>query len=416
MSVVIATGAPSSGETFLPEADDGYEPSLLRSACALPILGIGAYIVTSMFYVFPSGAPQPADVILLACIPIALLLSGLSIPYQPLIYVTLGLFVTWVTLVNVSWFLLQGDYLFLKKTSFYFYNSLVFVLVLMVGARDMRQLALVVRWACIAALIMEVLYLTLVHSHGGASQRATGSSNNPNQLAYWALLAMACMAIAKERVRLGFADLLGVVCGAYVIALSLSKAAFIAGSLLVATISITCGWRRGVWLVLAAIITLGLTLEVARGGLGAEITEMNFISHLEKRLSGIGEQKDDFLLHRGYIRLLRNPQYLVLGAGEGAFERLTDEAFDKEFHSTLGNVLMSYGILGLGILVGLLFLIFWYADITAVSCFVTIMIYGITHNGLRETLFWIFLALVFAQSIAARTPVAFVAPGTGRHA
>ena len=164
--------------------------------------------------------------------------------------------------------------------------------------------------------------------------------------------------------RLGFADLLGVVCGAYVIALSLSKAAFIAGSLLVATISITCGWRRGVWLVLAAIITLGLTLEVARGGLGAEITEMNFISHLEKRLSGIGEQKDDSLLHRGYIRLLRNPQYLVLGAGEGAFERLTDEAFDKEFHSTLGNVLMSYGILGLVILVGLFFLIFWDADLT----------------------------------------------------
>ena len=141
MSVVTATGAPSSDETFLPEADGGYEPSLLRSACALPILGIGAYIVTSMFYVFPSGAPQPADVILLACIPIALLLTGLAIPYQPLLYVILGLFVTWVTLVNVSWFLLQGDYLFLKKTSFYFYNSLVFVLVLMVGARDMRQLA-----------------------------------------------------------------------------------------------------------------------------------------------------------------------------------------------------------------------------------------------------------------------------------
>ena len=51
------------------------------------------------------------------------------------------------------------------------------------------------------------------------------------------------------------------------------------------------------------------------------------------------------------------PRLRRVGAGEGAFERLTNLK-DKEFHSSLGNILLSYGFVGLGLLFALFYVVF----------------------------------------------------------
>ena len=88
------------------------------------------------------------------------------------------------------------------------------------------------------------------------------------------------------------------------------------------------------------------------GGAFSRIADIETVANLQQRLEGIGAQKDNSLLDRGYNRLLNNPGYLILGAGEGDYERLDPdptqplEELYKEFHSTLGNILMSYGVIG----------------------------------------------------------------------
>jgi hypothetical protein len=388
-------------EQFGWQAVDSFDaPARTNISSLLPLLGIAAYVITSIFYVFPPGAPQPADLLLVSVIGTTILLSGLLMPDQPQIYLALGLFAGWIALVNVIWFFLLGDYTFLKKASFYIYNGVVFLFVITAGANDPARLRAAVYWSCIVAIPAEVLYLELAHL--SSTLRAVGSFNNPNQLGYWALLVMASLSITKAHRRLGVMDVLALGSACYLIALSLSKAAILSGVLLVLITSVCHGWRRSVIIALLAALFLGVAFEVTRGGLGNQMTRTDVVSNLERRISDIGQSNDDSLLVRGYSRLLEHPGYLVFGAGEGVFDRLTDPLIgnnpDREFHSTLGNLLMSYGVVGLSFFLVFLFFIFVQPPWTNLFYLGPIMLYGITHNGSRETMLWIFLGLVFIQS------------------
>jgi len=364
----------------------------------LPLVGLSAYFVTSVFHVFPSGNPQPADFLLLLAIVATLLVAWRHLPYEPVLYIALALFSSWVVLVNTIWFFLSPDFVFLRKTSFYLYNAVVLLFVIATAYHDFERLKTVVWWSCVIALLAQVLYLEFLYV--GLGKRATGTFNNPNQLGYWALLVMACLAVVKERNPLGILDVLALGAGFYVLMLSLSKAASISGMLMILLIVAFCRCRRGAGLLLAFALVLGLLYEVAAGGLAERFMSFDSVANLSHRLSSIGKSEDDNLLHRGYIRLIQNPQYLAFGAGEGGFERLTEIADrqSKELHSTLGTILMSYGLIGLGLFGLLLFVIFGRAPLASIAYLGPVMLYSVTHVGVRFSEFWIFLALVYAQA------------------
>jgi hypothetical protein len=364
----------------------------------LPLVGLSAYFVTSVFHVFPSGNPQPADFLLLLAIVATLLVAWRHLPYEPVLYIAVALFSSWVVLVNTIWFFLSPDFVFLRKTSFYLYNAVVLLFVIATAYHDFERLKTVVWWSCVIALLAQVLYLEFLYV--GLGKRATGTFNNPNQLGYWALLVMACLAVVKERNPLGILDVLALGAGFYVLMLSLSKAASISGMLMILLIVAFCRCRRGAGLLLAFALVLGLLYEVAAGGLAERFMSFDSVANLSHRLSSIGKSEDDNLLHRGYIRLIQNPQYLAFGAGEGGFERLTEIADrqSKELHSTLGTILMSYGLIGLGLFGLLLFVIFGRAPLASIAYLGPVMLYSVTHVGVRFSEFWIFLALVYAQA------------------
>jgi hypothetical protein len=81
----------------------------------LPFVGLAVAIVTSIFYIFPAGTPQPGDALLLVTIVATVLLSHQTLPVSPGLYISLGLFLGWIVLVNSVWFYLIGDYTFLRK-------------------------------------------------------------------------------------------------------------------------------------------------------------------------------------------------------------------------------------------------------------------------------------------------------------
>jgi hypothetical protein len=367
-------------------------------ASLLPFLGLGAYLLTSIFYIFPSGTPQPADFLLLLTIVATLLVAWRQAPSEPVLYISLALFGGWIVLVNAIWFFISPDFLFLKKTSFYLFNMLVFWFVVTAGYHDFERLKVVVWWSCVIALMTQVLYLEFVFH--GLGKRATGTFNNPNQLGYWALLLMASLAVVKERAPLRALDILALGAGFYVLMLSLSKAATISGMVLILFIIAFCRLQRASGLVLSVLLVLGLLFQIASGGLVERFRSFEAVNNLEHRLSGLGHQEDDSLLHRGYIRLLQHPQYLAFGAGEGGFERLSQDAKKqgKELHSTLGTILMSYGLIGLGLFAILMLVIFGRAPPASIAYLMPVMMYSITHVGIRFSEFWVFLGLVYAQS------------------
>jgi hypothetical protein len=382
-----------------------------RDTALLPFAGLAVYMITSVFYVFPSGNPQPADFLLVASIGGTLLLAWNRIPVDPALYLSVGLFIGWIVLVNATWFMIVGDFTFVKKTVFYLYNIGVFLFVVVAGYHDWRRLKKVIWWSCLVALLLQVGFLELLPR---STWRASGSFNNPNQLGYWALLTISCVAVTKEGDRLGPGDLIALAAGFYVVMLSLSKAASIAAMVLLVGVGLTCGTRRVAGFALAAVLLVALSWEIAAGGLLDRFGTLEPVSSLTQRLQSIGGQRDDSLAARGYWRLFEFPQYLAFGAGEGAYDRLTDDlGRAKEFHSSIGNLVMSYGVVGLGVFGVLLAVVFLRAPVRSSLYMLPIMLYGVTHMGLRFSLFWVFLGLVYAEARygGSRSPTSVVASG-----
>ena len=311
-------------------------------------------------------------------------------------YVSLAMFLGWIIAVNATWFLILHDYRFLQNTLFYIFNAVVYIFVLGVALRDFDRLCSVLRWSCIVALALEVFYLELLYP--GMERRATGSFNNPNQLGYWVILVFSCLGVVRRREPLGFIDLFGLALGCYAVALSLSRAATIAAGILVLAIVVSRGVRRVPGVLIAAVLIVGLMIEIMSGGMVERIMKSEVITALHQRISGIAEvHQDDDMERRGYGRLIDSAHYLAFGAGEGAYERLSNERYNKEFHSTLGNILMSYGVVGLAFFGLMLYVVFERSSWPNWAYLLAIMVYGITHMGLRDLLFWVLLALVFAQ-------------------
>ena len=64
---------------------------------------------------------------------------------------------------------------------------------------------------------------------------------------------------------------------------------------------------------------------------------------------------------------------------------------------------MSYGVVGLGLLLTFFFVVFRNSPPVNLLYFGLIMLYGITHMGMRDTMLWIF-GLVYVQGMAENSP------------
>jgi hypothetical protein len=103
---------------------------------------------------------------------------------------------------------------------------------------------------------------------------------------------------------------------------------------------------------------------------------------------------DLFWEERGYVRLWRFPQYLVLGSGEGAHYRWG--GIPVEIHSTLAGALFYYGLVGFVLLLIFLYEIWrrqpsrWFKLV-----FFAPLVYSLGTYNLRNTFFWIGYSILY---------------------
>lgn len=109
----------------------------------------------------------------------------------------------------------------------------------------------------------------------------------------------------------------------------------------------------------------------------------------EGKFDSIGEE-------RNYDRILAFPEYTLVGAGEGHLDRFYP--YDKnEIHSSLGNLLFAYGVPGIALFMALLYSVLRSSPPPIWFVVSGPIVYSLTHMGLRTTLFWIFLAIVWSE-------------------
>lgn len=225
--------------------------------------------------------------------------------------------------------------------------------------------------------------------------RSVGTFNNPNQLGYFSVCMLSLVGLLYLRGVIGRLMLGGMLAGVVFLAIaSLSKAAMLACAAGVVAIAFSLGWKRSrvlIGLVMVGVLTVVLVSQYDSGALG----DYKFV----KRLQDMGTQDDDSMAERGYSILMdAGASEFLVGFGSQRVKSIVGH----EVHSTVASYFSNFGFL-----VGFLFVIFlliWGRRLLYRDGFVGVMVaafppmlYGLTHNGSRFTIFWVLLALSLSK-------------------
>jgi O-antigen ligase len=346
------------------------------------------YLLLVPVYLWASGLPQPGDILIILLAPLALARwNGRLSPPIASVMRALVLFTVYVVIVNVAWSLALNQYAInLKKgfglsPLFYIYNALVFLIVVVMYQRFGQRLLWFTGKVILYALVLQV---GAAFALGGAS-RATVLFNNPNQLGYYALLSASLLLLLQRRRYVTTLEVaIGGVAASYLALISASKAALGGiGLLVIAGVFV----RLRTMIVVAIAFTLVL---VVANPMQAAIDRT--ITRFETDSSA------SFAEERGYDRILKYPEYWVVGSGEGAYKRFENDTAlgDHEIHSSIGTLFFSYGIVGTLLFAAFLWTVIRRTGLRTWLLIIPSLAYGMTHQGLRFTLFWVLLAIVVA--------------------
>lgn len=356
------------------------------------VFGWFCAFIFSPFYVFDSGLPQPADFLLIGVCGFTLLLGFLhgDITYNNTVILTLTIVLMFGT-INIANGLYYGDVRFYYSCAYYVFNAAVLGGTVLLFKNNPDRMTSYVRVGVFASVLLQIAFIIFT---GGTdiALRETGSFNNPNQLGYWALLNALILFVINCKQKLSVTEfILFVLCGV-IIMLSQSRAAIVAYVLFIPFIF----WGKQINLPMKAAIIgavfIGFVTFFFAPVIDHRIEDYDgLFQHYFLRNDGLS-----FIAERGYQRIIENPHHLLIGAGEGAYWRFSDiEGGGIELHSGLATVLFSYGVLGLGVFCAFLYSIFRKSPMIVIVTLAMVIIYGLTHQNIRFTGFWIYLAVVY---------------------
>ncbi len=379
-----------------------------------------AGVALAPLYLWESGLPQVSH-ILAAVALLGRLITRPRLHWQRG-WGSAAAFVAHAFVVDLVAFLRYGDVYSVFAPLYYLYGFLVFLLLVTLadelGGHFLRRLF----WIHLLGLFVVTVSGLLGFGRVYAGSRAMGFSNDPNQMAHWAMWAAVIVGATGRAVFQSWAPgLVGFVVAllATILAASRSATVGIAALGLVYAGILLASAARGARLrfrrraahgiVLILLLVVGLSCAIA---LSAEWRQ-----HLAGQVAfWIGRfferDLDDTLEGRGYDRLWKFPEYLVFGAGEGANHRYASRSvFLGEIHSTWAGLLFNYGAIGASFLLAFLLLVLRGTKGTAFRLLVLgPWLYGFTTYGLRNWYFWVGLAVVYAASRAAAVGQRQVAP------
>lgn len=364
------------------------------------LLIISLFLIFTPFYIFPSGLPQPADILVGFGLIIFIIFGGLKKLINDIIVYHLLKFILLVSVINLFYFLVftsQGvSNRMFAPPLYYIFNCLIFIMFMSLlkfseSKKALNQLSLVI---IISLALQSLLAFLGIQGKAWGGPRGAIFFNNPNQLGYYALLMISLFAILpstyrRNKISIIFALSLSI----YLILHSGSRAA-LAGALLLGLIMLYKERFQFKSSSILFIIGIGLS--------SVFFLQTNFV---QNRINLLKDRSNRNLNSniteaqiRGYDRFWVHPEYILYGAGEGMVANRLESYHNGELHSGFGTILFSYGILGLIFFLQIIYKVIE-NDKTLYLIFLSpIFFYNLTHQGLRDSLFWTLLASIYIVS------------------
>lgn len=353
-------------------------------------------IVTLPLYLFPSGGPQVSHLIFLL---LFLFFIYMSKTYFDNTIFTLMLFLFFIFIrESVSIIYFGAD---INSLSFFIFSAFnIFLFLTIINFSNKMGVDNLVSNSILVSLLIScfgVIFLggfTFLHSVSveDGVERAVGFFNNPNQLGYFSVCTFSLLNLLFFVNKINFNKwILGIVLAIFLCIASLSKAAMVSLIVSLILLAMTLINKKNIYIYFFILVVV--FLFIFRLGSLIDWSDLSFV----KRLQAIGSDSDDSLAGRGYYALFEaNTWEIFFGLG---YEK-TLKIVGHEVHSTYISILINYGLFGFLFFAIFQFIIFSkcysrFGFTATIVLFLPTFLYGITHNGSRFSIFWLFLAFLY---------------------
>ena len=350
------------------------------------------FILMFPYYIFKPGLPQPSDLILFVTMFVYLNKKGLYLSKSFLGHINnFRNLVAYIFAVNTILFIvrigMRDKDPSLITNLFYTFNFIVFAFAFSLFDSYKKEFVYTTVYSVILSGILQILLSPWGHMSEG---RETLFFDNPNQLGYYAICCLSIVLAFEKYLKLSRSIIfLSFSVFFYFTMLCVSKAA-IGAMLLLMLVYLASNKLLSIKMIFTSLVVfLGVLVVLFKTSIGEK-----FVRNLSYRLEySVKPNEVSEWEYRGYDRMNNHPYYMILGAGEGAYNRFTTYIDNHEMHSSLGTILFCYGIPG-----SILFSIFILSLLSGLpktySLYILPMIaYGLVHMGLRFTIFYIALAM-----------------------
>jgi len=359
------------------------------------------YIALKPLYLSASGTMQVCDLFFAASVVYLVFVKGrfAFTKYVVSTIKNLTFLVLYLAVVNGVWYFITTDQALLKKMLFYVFNLIAFCVCCIVASEvGLDKLKRAIAKGCCLSAIITAAGIVI---YRGLRARNTGFFNNPNQLGYYALIIFTMLMLWPEAFST-FEKVTVALGSVWATFSSGSKAAIIGMAIMVLVHIVICREKVSAKKLAIQIVLLLTFLAFVYYFLYGEsriITSNSTLSYVRQRILNMATENDSsFGRGRGYNRVFEMGNHVLWGMGEGAYDRF-QTLKGYEVHSTYASILVSYGIIG-----ALLFLACLMKMIVIpgkvkrnLCCLSGIALYSLTHNGIRNTLLWILLAVTFLE-------------------
>jgi len=346
-------------------------------------------VASSPIYVFPSGSMQPSHMFLATFMLLCIFTKKFNITNKWCLKFIA--FVIYIFIIETFYTIVSSQIDGMVQFLFFLFNLMLTIsLYSYLSNKTIDVFINGIIASCgvaIIGLIINGVSLTL----DGDGGRGIGTFNNPNQLGYYAVCLGSVVFFLYLRNYLSYAISSCVILVTLILSISsLSKAAMVANSLLLCLLFAPRKVKAKnivLFLCLTISLLMSLILLYQADQLG------NFRFYV--RLSSMLHEEDSSLESRGYF-VLKDSSLLEIIFGLGLSK--TNLLLGHEVHSSFGAVFANYGLVGFFLFFALMFswcfrLFANYGVIAILGSCMPVILYGLTHNGLRFTMFWLLIGL-----------------------
>jgi hypothetical protein len=351
------------------------------------------FLILNPFYWFPSGTPQVSDYLMITVMVFSGSVLGLGFKRATFKKRSLLMFLGYTFLANLTLYIIYfSGYkgVPLISTIFYLYNALVLLYVIGLANMNIRKFVKFTQYGIVFSVAIQIGYYLLFGSENFDDLRPSFFFTTPNQLGYYALLMLSIFVILNklDKVNLIFFIVVFLAC-LLITLISASKAAV--GGILFLSVFYLFDSQilKGNGLIAVIVIFSISFYFVVKNEQG--VNQTAYV--LERVDDGSKRENITEWEYRGYDRINNHPYFLILGSGEGMYERFDTYITKHEMHSSFGNLIFSYGIPGFALFLVFFFSLFKGLKMRTGLYVMPVILYSLTHMGLRFTPFWILLAM-----------------------